>query len=173
MRLLPRRGSRRIDSPRENELARRLQETAPAAEIAGRRLAIHASPFGMNVADYLRAAAGPPAWSRRLVRLQALEAELHEQLAAAWREHHQRFAGRPDALAGAWRTHLSALDLAALNELIDKHNAYYPIEAGLRMQWPSGRYLLPSGVHYPLEHVTVESLLAEYPPPDAAEPESG
>jgi hypothetical protein len=164
MRLLPRRGSRRIDSPRESELARRLSETAPAAETAGRPLSIHASPFGMSVADYLRAAAGAPAWSRRLVRLQNLEAELREQIEAAWQEHRRRFAAEPQVLAAAWRAHLAAIDLAPINELIDKHNAYYPIEAGLRMQWPSGRYLLPSGARYPLDRITPESLLAEYPP---------
>jgi hypothetical protein len=171
MRLLPRRGGRRIDSPRENELARRLNETAPS-ETAGRPLRIHASPFGMSVADYLKAAAGAPAWSRRLARLQSLDAELREQIRAALEEHRQRFATQPQALAPAWRAYLAALDLSAINSLIDKHNAYYPIEAGLRMQWPSGRYLLPSGVSYPLPRVTVESLFADFPP-DAGGSESG
>ncbi len=170
MRLLPRRGSRRVDSPRENELARRLSETAPPAETAGRPLHIHASPFGMSVADYLKAAAGAPAWSRRLVCLQSLDAELRAQIEATLAEQRERFAGRPEALAAAWRAHLQSLDLSAINAVIDKHNAYYPIEAGLRMQWPSGRYLLPSGVTYPLAHVTAETLLGEFPPdPGASE----
>lgn len=164
MRLFPRRGSRRVDSPREQDLARRIDQTAPAVETSVRPLQLNSSPFSISVADYLKAAAGPPAWSRRLVRIQNLQNALREQLDVAWREHSLRFAAQPQARAAAWRAYVGAIDLAPLNDLIEKHNAYYPIEARLRMQWPSGRYLLPTGAQYPLEHVIVDALLEEYPP---------
>jgi hypothetical protein len=117
----------------------------------------------MDVAAYLRAAAGPPAWSRRLVRIQQLSAELRDALRAAQEEHERDFAGRPEAFESTWMQRLSSIDLGPVNELIDKHNLYYPIEAGLRMQWPSGRYILPEGVQFPLPRLTVAGLLAELP----------
>jgi hypothetical protein len=31
------------------------------------------------------------------------------------------------------------------------------------MQWPSGRYLVPDGIEYPIEPVTVRALLERFP----------
>jgi len=158
-----RRGSRRVDSPRETELAERLEEDREANLYTGRPLAPHASPFTLEMKDYLRAAAGPPAWSLRLSRIHRLQTELHDRLAADYAEHQRRYGGRPREFAERWREHLDALDLAPLNLLIEKHNAYYPIEANLRTHWPSGRYLLPRGIEYPQPPVSVETLLQRYP----------
>lgn len=157
------RGSRRIDSPRENELAARLEEDRQHNPLTGRPLTAHASPFALEVKDYLRAAAGAPAWSQRLARIHQLQTELHEGLRSAYAEHRRRFGARPRDFAQRWRTHLAALDLAPLNLLIEKHNAYYPIEANLRTHWPSGRYLLPRGIEYPQARVTLAALLERYP----------
>lgn len=158
------RGGKRVDSPRERNLAARLDQASPSGASEPRRLSIHSSPFAIDVAAYLRAAAGPPAWSRRLVRIQQLEADLRLELQSAWEDHRARFADRPYLLRDSWNEHLNQVDLSAVNELIDKHNLYYPIEAGLRMQWPSGRYILPSGVQFPLPRLTVDRLLAEFSP---------
>jgi len=128
-----------------------------------RPLTIHASPFFLEMAAYLKAAAGSPAWSRRLVRIQRLGDELRERLLAARSEYGMRFAGRPEELTTAWRRYVAEVDLSEMNEMIDKHNLYYPIEAGLRMQWPSGRYILPEGMQFPLPRLTAETLLAEFP----------
>jgi len=50
--------------------------------------------------------------------------------------------------------------LVLLNELIDKHNRYYPIEANLPFDMQTGR-LLERGVPWkPLPHQTLESLRA-------------
>jgi hypothetical protein len=155
------RGSRHVDSPRERGLGARLDEAKAADAQGSRPLTIHASPFYLDVRAYLRAASGPPAWSVRLVRMQRLRDDLREQLDAAWIACQQRFEGWPGELAHAWRDYVSGVDCSELNELIDKHNQYYPIEAGLRMQWPSGRYILPDGVQFPLPRLTAEALLAE------------
>jgi len=145
------------------ELERRLDDAQPAEDSIDRPLSIKASPFALGVAEYLKAAAGPPAWSTRLVRIEALRLELEQQLGAELMAYRQQLINCPDLLAAAWRQHLATLDVSPLNQLIDKHNAYYAIEAGLRMQWPSGRYLLPDGIEYPIDPVTVETLLARFP----------
>ena len=158
------RGGRRVDSPRERAIAARIDQAAATDSAVPRPLSIHASPFFLDTAAYLRAAAGAPAWSRRLGRIQRLEGELREHLGAALAEYRRRSDGRPLELASAWRAYVVDLDLSELNDLVDKHNLYYPIEAGLRMQWPSGRYILPEGLQFPLPRLTHEALLAEFPP---------
>jgi len=158
-----RRSARALSSPFELALERRLDDAQPGADSTGRPLSIKASPFILSAAEYLRAAAGPPAWSTRLARIEALRLELDQRLEAELASYRQRHIDCPELLAAAWRRHLAALDPSPLNDLISKHNAYYAIEAGLRMQWPSGRYLLPDGIEYPIEPVTLEALLARFP----------
>jgi hypothetical protein len=157
------RGGRRIDSPRERELAARIDRAIDHIATAGKSLTISASPYPVEVAGYLRAAAGPPAWSRRLARIQQLISELRESLAIALAEHRIRFSGRSQQLQQSWQRHVAAIDLASINELIDKHNLYYPTEAQLRMQWPNGRYILPQGMQFPMPRLTSAALLQEFP----------
>jgi hypothetical protein len=156
------RGGRRVDSPRERDVAARIDRgIGDSSESVA--LTIHASPFPVEVTDYLRAAAGPPAWSQRLSRIQQLTDELFESLRVALAEHRSRFASRPQQLRTAWDQHLASIDLEPINELIEKHNLYYPTEARLRMQWPSGRYVLPSGMEYPMAKLSAASLLKQFP----------
>jgi hypothetical protein len=158
-----RRGGRRVDSPRERNLASRIDRAIGDSAESARALTIHASPYTLEVTDYLRAAAGPPAWSQRLARIQQLTAEMFELLGFALVDHRARYRGRPLDLQAAWRQYLDSIDLEPINELIDKHNLYYPTEARLRMQWPSGRYILPSGMEYPLPRLSVANLLTQFP----------
>jgi hypothetical protein len=109
---------RAIDSLFELTIERRLIGRAADAPAPGRPLTYIASPFPPTAAEYLKAAAGPPVWSVRLARIEALLLELNERLAAdlaAWRA---RLPGAGEPLAAAWRGHLAALDLTPLNQLI-------------------------------------------------------
>src|SRR6266568_1100556 len=117
-----RRGGRRVDSPREQAMAARIDQAAVSGPAVPRPLSIHASPYFLDTAAYLRAAAGAPAWSRRLACIQRLDGELRERLAAAWAEYRRRFDGRRLELARAWLAYAVELDLSEINDLIDKHN---------------------------------------------------
>jgi hypothetical protein len=161
MGLLRGRAGRRVDSAREEAIEESLREFA--APGAHGPLYVRASPFYLETCDYLKAAAGPPAWSIRLARLHRMIDELRSDLMREQGDMRERHRGSREALSQEWRRYLAGLDLSPINELIEKHNAYYPIEAGLRMQWPSGRYILPGGTEFPMPLVSVESLLAEFP----------
>lgn len=153
-------GRGRVDSPREAAAAARLDREAREGTLAGKPLVLHARPFYLDTTAYLRAAAGPPAWSTRLARIQRLRADLKERVHSAWNEHVAGAAPQAPEAGMAWSCFVESLDLGPINDLIEKHNAYYPLEAGLRMEWPSGRYLVPRGMEYPMSPVTRESLLS-------------
>jgi Rad3-related DNA helicase len=157
------RGGRRVDSPREEALERRLRQATPDATEPPKPLEIRSSPFVLEASDYLKAAAGPPAWSARLLRLQQRFESLYADLENAREALRERYGSQLQERDAAWRAHVESLDLTNINSLIEKHNAYYPIEAGLRMQWPSGRYILPGGVQYPMPLLTAASLLEQFP----------
>jgi hypothetical protein len=102
-----------------------------------------------SVEDRLRAyVQGVPAYILRRRRIEDLEAKLIATI---------RVAEDPaQAVASAAVT----AELAMLNELIARHNRYYPIEANLPIEVRTGR-LLDRGVPWrPLPPVTTADLLA-------------
>jgi len=90
---------------------------------------------------------GVPSYMRRRRRIEDLEQQLLGKLAAA--EAPAETAASAELTAG----------LAQLNDLIDRHNRYYPIEARLPIDVRSKR-LLERGVPWrPLPSVTAADLL--------------
>ena len=108
-----------------------------------------ATNFTLSVAERLQAyVQGVPSHIRRRRRIEDLEAKLLARLATA--------AAPRDDLA----TSEVAADLAQLNELIARHNRYYPIEANLAVELRTGRLLERGAPWRPLAPITAEKLLA-------------
>jgi hypothetical protein len=109
--------------------------------------------FTLSIEDRLRAyAQGAPGYIRRRKRIEDLEARLLGKLAAATAP--AEVAASADVVA----------ELALLNDLIDRHNRYYPIEAQLAIDVRTGR-LLERGVPWrPLAAVTMTELLGRAAP---------
>jgi len=105
--------------------------------------------FTLSVEDRLRAyAQGAPGHIRRRRRIEDVDARLVARLAAALSP--LEASSSPDFVA----------ELALLNDLIDKHNRYYPIEANLPVDIRTGR-LLERGIPWqPLPAVTTAELRA-------------
>jgi hypothetical protein len=105
--------------------------------------------FTLSLEDRLRAyAQGVPGYMRRRRRIEDLEAKLIEKLAAA------------AAPAEAAATADVVADLALLNDLIDRHNRYYPIEAQLAVDVRTRRLVERGAPWRPLPSVTAADLLA-------------
>lgn len=107
----------------------------------------------------IRAAGGPPAYMRRKRRIEDMEAAFLREL----REVHAKVLadlGDPTAAAEAVSHHVHALDIDRLNDLIDRHNRYYPMEANLRID-PRTRVVMDFDEPWrPLPFVTAEILVA-------------
>ena len=105
--------------------------------------------FTLSLEERLRAyAQGEPGYMRRRRRIEDLEAKLIEKLAAS----------RSPAVAAA--TSELVADLALLNDLIDRHNRYYPIEAQLAVDVRTRRLVERGAPWRPLPSVTAADLLA-------------
>ena len=102
----------------------------------------------LSIGDRLRAyAQGVPSYIRRRRRIEDLEAKLIAKVGAA--EAPGEMAASPDVTE----------DLARLNDLIARHNRYYPIEANLPIDVRTGRSLERGAPWRPLPPVTVPDLL--------------
>ena len=105
--------------------------------------------FTLSLEERLRAyAQGVPGYMRRRRRIEDLEAKLIEKLAAA------------PAPAETAATAEVVADLALLNDLIDRHNRYYPIEAQLAVDVRTRRLVERGAPWRPLPSVTAADLLA-------------
>jgi len=105
--------------------------------------------FTLSVEDRLRAyAQGVPGHIRRRRRIEDLEARLVDKLAAA---------EVPAEMAASAEV---ADDLLALNDLIARHNLWYPIEANLPIEVRTGRLIDRGAPWRPLPPVTLPDLIA-------------
>jgi hypothetical protein len=132
--------------------------------------------FSISTADRVRAAAGPPAFSRRKRHIEDLEAALSRFVREALSESAE---GREGAETGESRGSEAQAPLGAaaalraaesdprvmkclreVNRLVVAHNRYYPIEANLPLD-PATRLQLDHGKPWqPLPPITLEGVIA-------------
>jgi len=105
--------------------------------------------------NYLASLGGPLPYMRRLRQIEH-ETEEHEvALAEAYAEH----AGDPDG----WRRVAARWDFTDVNELIEKHNRWYPIEARLAMDPRTRDYVKVGGRPYRREPLDAAWVLERFP----------
>lgn len=133
----------REHAPVERVIGRGLEE-APGI---GRPLAERTRQRARTVESYLRGGS-PPRWMERIGDIDrgiAQErrrlARRHAELAAACGADRARFAR-------AWREVARSWSFGALNELIEQHNEWYPVERDLPMDLRTRDYVLVNGRSY-------------------------
>ena len=108
--------------------------------LAGRPLRRRLRNFRPGVDSYVTSLGGPLPWMQRLRLIEDLTAKHLERLEEAYAEH----VGRPEA----WEHTVRRWDFYAVNDLIDKHNRYFPIEARLPMDPRTRDFVLVNGRPY-------------------------
>jgi hypothetical protein len=81
-------------------------------------------------------------------------------------EHRERLGEAFAAVGGdalAWRRLAASWDFGELNELIERHNTFYPIEARLPMDPRSRDFVKVGGRDYRLEPLDASWILALFP----------
>jgi hypothetical protein len=111
--------------------------------------------FRPEADTYLASLGGPLPYMQRLRTIEA-ETERHLALLAdAYEEHRGDPAG--------WRRRAERWDFADLNELIERHNRYYPIEARLPMDPRTRDFVKIGGRSYRRDPLDVTWILARFP----------
>ncbi len=134
----------------------------------GRRVRLRPQPLGPSLERYVASLGGPLPY---MVRLREIEEETraHElALERAWAE--LSVACRPDARAFArrWRRIARRWNFTAVNELIERHNRYYPTEARLPMDPRTRDFALVNGEPYRKRRLGEDWVLERFPPVLAA-----
>lgn len=107
---------------------------------------------------------GPPAWSRRLRRIDTLTEALLAELEVSWRQLARKHRREPEAFARAWRARAAQTDFSRINDLIARHNLHFPAEANLAMDVRTGEYIGIGGGDYRRTPLDAAWVLERFPP---------
>jgi len=118
--------------------------------------------FKISLADRIRAAAGVPAFVRRKRRIEDLEDALLAALDEIYQDAQREYLDDPQAAEQAFLQAADKLDLRLLNDLIDRHNRYFPIEANLPCDIQTGQFLHLGEPWHPLPMATLSSFIERF-----------
>jgi hypothetical protein len=155
----------RAQTPKERSQLVDLDEDLRSTPLRGKPLPLRLRNFRPTAESYLASLGGPLPYMVRLREIEALTAE-HEQSLAAARD--RLAADVPsERLADAWRELVVGWSFDDVNELIERHNRWYPVEARLPMDPRRRDYALVNGRDYRLEPLDAKWALARFPAEDS------
>jgi hypothetical protein len=149
---------------RELDEAARLEQDLEGSPVKGKPLRGRLRNFRPAVDSYVASLGGPLAYMQRLRQIE-LETEQHERrLAEAWRELAEECGSDTRAFAERWQRTARRWSFAAVNDLIERHNTWYPAEARLPMDPRSGDFVLVGGRPYRRRLLDADWVLERFPP---------
>ena len=113
---------------------------------------------------YLAATRGPLPYMLRLREIEQRTAAHEEALASAWRLLAEECDGDSARFRRRWRAAARKAAFDEVNDLIERHNRWYPVESRLPMDPRRGDYTLVNGRDYRLAPLDSEWVLERYPP---------
>ncbi len=153
----------RGENARERRERLLLERDLAGAPHRGERLRMRPQPLGPSPESYVASLGGPLPYMVRLREI-AVETEAHERaLADAWRELAEACAGDEAAFARRWRRIARRWNFTAVNELIERHNRFYPTESRLPMDPRTRDFALVNGEPYRKRPLGVEWALERFP----------
>jgi hypothetical protein len=137
----------------------------PAVTPRERGLSEHVPSPLIALQDRVRALAigGAPAWSRRLKRIHDLTTLAEELLREEWAALAQACRGNADHFVAEWTRRAEHVPFTELNDLIDRHNRYFPAEANLAMDVHTLDYVDFGGSNYRLKQLGAAWILERFP----------
>lgn len=136
------------ETPRER---RQLSDLAVDLEdnpVVGRPLPLRLRNFRPSAEGYLASLGGPLAYMLRLRQIDRLTLGHEAELELAWRELALESSGDAALFEQRWREAAAAWPFDEVNDLIERHNRWYPIESRLPMDPSTGDYALVNGADY-------------------------
>jgi hypothetical protein len=149
-------------SEREQREAERLAADLEGSPVAGKPLPRRLRNFSPSAEAYARSVAGPPAYVQRLRQIEEEIADHLGRLQSAWDEL-SRDGAAGDERERRWRELAHGWSFHAVNDLIDRHNRWYPVEARLAMSPRTGDFVPVGGRSYRLEALDAAWILERFP----------
>ena len=143
------------ETPRDRRNLEALDADLRDSPLRGRELPLRLRNFRPDAETYLASLGGPRPYMARLRDIDALTTEHEQRLGDAYRA-----VGDDPA---AWRALASTWDFGEVNELIERHNRWYPVESRLPMDPRTGDYALVNGRSYRRRPLDAAWVLERFP----------
>ncbi len=155
-----------VREPTERELAmgKKVAADLAGSPAAGRRLPVRPRLFRPEVDSYIASLGGPLPYMQRLREIDRLIAETEAKLERHWRELAADCSLDPELFARRWRRIAERYNFSEVNDLIERHNRWYPVEARLPMDVRRRDYVLVNGKPYSRPLLDVDWALERFPP---------
>jgi hypothetical protein len=151
------------ETPKDRRERAALEEDLRANPSRGRPLGLRLRNFTPRADAYLAAARGPLRYMLRLRTIEQRKDALEETLDERWRDVAASSSGDDASFAEGWRAEAARVDLEEVNDLIERHNRWYPVESQLPMDPSTGDYALVNGRDYRLAPLDAGWVLERFP----------
>jgi hypothetical protein len=156
-------GAVRPETPRERREREGLQQDVADSPFRGRRVEHRLRNFTPSADSYLAALGGPLPYMTRLRAIHVQTAEHERQLAEARLLLAEETRRDETLFAERWRETVEGWNFHEVNDLIARHNRWYPAEARLRMDPKTGDFALVNGEDFRLPPLGVDWALERFP----------
>ena len=140
----------------------RLLDRNREGEDSGRGLSRHARQYQRTLEGYLQAG-HRPRWMERLGEIDFGVARERRRVQNAYETLRAECGGDRRAFARRWRERAHRWSFDEVNELIDQHNEWFPIERQLPMDPRTRDYVLIHGRSYRRQRLDAAWVLSEFP----------
>ena len=150
------------ETPRQRREREALEEELQAPELRGMPLSLRLTNFRPMADSYLAAGRGPLAYMLRLHEIETKTGEHEEQLERAWRALALECGDDVERFEREWREIAARWSFDEVNDLIERHNRWYPTESQLPMDPKTGDFALLNGRDYRLAPLDGDWVLERY-----------
>ena len=152
------------ETPRDRRERAALDEDLRSIPLTGKPLPLRLRHFRSSAEAYLASAGGPLPYMLRLRSIEEQTAEHEAALADAWHALADECDGDGARFSRRWRSAARRFAFDEINDLIDRHNRWYPIESNLPMDPRTGDYALVNGRDFRRAPLDVDWILERYAP---------
>lgn len=156
--LILREGVSRAQTPHERRQLEGLAEDVRSSPLRGAPLRLR--NFRADPGAYLSALGGPLHYMLRLRAIEDLTATHERELGLRYRELARE---DPEGFARRWAEEAAQPRFEEVNELIARHNRWFPVEARLPMDPRRGDFALVNGDDYRLRPLDAAWVLERFP----------
>jgi hypothetical protein len=152
----------RNDSPLDRAKQQTLAEDLEGSPLRGQPLRRRLRNFRPAADSYIVSLGGPRPYMQRLREIEVRLDQHQRHLEIAWDELRAESGDEP-SFARRWRELADGWRFDEVNDLIDRHNLYFPAEARLPMDPRTGDFVLIQGKRYEREQLDAAWILERFP----------
>jgi hypothetical protein len=143
------------ETPRDRRNLEALRQDLQDSPLKGRELPLRLRNFRPDAGSYLASLGGPLPYMTRLREIDRLTSRHENEL----REEFELLGADP----AAWSARADKWEFSEVNDLIDRHNRWYPVESRLPMDPKTGDFALVNGRSYRRRPLDASWVLERFP----------